>query len=167
MFLALVLVAMLVYLVHMSSPTRIAIYAPTGFWWLIACMAVVLVQILLGTQVREAIDSVSRIADRSAWIPSIQEEFVLHRSFSWIVLLLHVGLFLTLRKLNGVKRIQLALILLILGTILSGVGLSWFDVPAFLQPVHLLLATLCFGVQFMFVLKLSGGVQDSTINELK
>ena len=31
-------------------------FIPLGFWWLIACMAVLLVQILLGTQVREAID---------------------------------------------------------------------------------------------------------------
>ena len=167
MFLALVLVAMLVYLVHKSSPVQVAIYAPTGYWWLIACMAVVLVQILLGTQVREAIDNVSRIAARSEWIPSIQEEFTIHRSFSWIVLLLHVGLFLSLRKLEGVKTLQLALILLILGTIISGVGMSWFDVPAFLQPVHLLLATLCFGVQFMFILKLSRGERESSINELK
>ena len=167
MFLALVLVAMLVYLVHKSAPVQVAIYAPTGYWWLIACMAVVLVQILLGTQVREAIDNVSRIAARSEWIPSIQEEFTIHRSFSWIVLLLHVGLFLSLRKLEGIKTIQLALILLILGTIISGVGMSWFEVPAFLQPVHLLLATLCFGVQFMFILKLSRGERESSINELK
>ena len=167
MFLALVLVAMLVYLVHKSSPVQAAIHAPTGSWWLIACMAVVLVQILLGTQVREAIDNVSRIAARSEWIPSIQEEFTIHRSFSWIVLLLHVGLFLSLRKLEGIKTIQLALILLILGTIISGVGMSWFDVPAFLQPVHLLLATLCFGVQFMFILRLSRGERESSINELK
>lgn len=155
MFLALVIVAMLIYLVHKSSPEQVSVYSPTGFWWLIACMAVVLVQILLGTRVREAIDTVSRIADRSEWISLIDEEFSIHRSFSWIVLLLHVGLLASLRKLEGIKTFQIALILVILATIITGVGMAWFAVPPFLQPVHLLLATVCFGIQFLFVLKLN------------
>lgn len=154
MFLALVLVAMLIYLVHKSSPQQRSVYSPTGYWWLVACISVLLVQILLGTQVREAIDNVSRISDRSQWIASIEEEFTLHRSFSWIVLLLHVGLFFNLRRPEGLRNFQIALILLILGMILSGVGMAWFAVPPFLQPVHLLLATVCFGVQFLFILKL-------------
>jgi len=115
----------------------------------------VLVQILLGTRVREAIDTVSRIADRSEWISSIDEEFSIHRSFSWIVLLLHVGLLASLRKLEGIKTFQIALILVILATIITGVGMAWFAVPPFLQPVHLLLATVCFGIQFLFVLRLN------------
>jgi heme a synthase len=155
MFLALVIVALLVYLVHASSAEKRTLHSTTGFWWLMACIAVLLVQILLGTQVREAIDSVARTTERELWISAIEAEFSFHRSFSWIVLLLHVGLVLTLRKTGELKSLQLALILLILGTILSGVGMAWFAVPAFLQPVHLLLATLCFGIQFFFLLKLS------------
>ena len=155
MFLALALVALLVYLVHVSGRAKKEVSSPTGFWWLAACIAVILVQILLGTQVREAIDSVSRVAAREQWISAIREQFVIHRSFSWIVLLLHVGLIFNLRKIQVLKGFQLSLILLILGTIVTGVGMAWFAVPAFLQPVHLLLATVCFGVQFMFLLKLN------------
>ena len=155
MFLALVIVAMLVYLVHTSSPEKREVYSPTGFWWMMACIAVLLVQILLGTQVREAIDNVAGMAVREAWISSIQAEFTIHRSFTWIVLLLHIGLVVNLRKSQASKGFQLALILLILGTIFSGVGMAWFAVPAVLQPVHLLLATGCFGIQFLFLLKLT------------
>jgi cytochrome c oxidase assembly protein subunit 15 len=153
MFLALALVALLVYLVYNTSGDETRLNSPTAFWWLMACIAVVLVQILLGTQVREAIDAVSRRVIRSEWISSIQAEFVIHRSFTWIVLLLHLGLVFTLRKTGLLKCFQLTLILLILGTILAGLGMAWFAVPAFLQPVHLLLATGCFGVQFLFLLK--------------
>jgi cytochrome c oxidase assembly protein subunit 15 len=156
MFMALGIVALLVFLVHESSPKKEEVHSATGFWWLMACIAVVLVQILLGTQVREAIDSVSRLAEREQWIAAIRGDFIIHRSFSWIVLLLHVGLIFNLRKTQAFKGFQLSLMLLILGTILTGVGLAWFAVPAFLQPVHLLLATLCFGVQFLFLLKLKG-----------
>lgn len=154
MFLALVIVALLVYLVHTSSQKQTGIDSATGFWWLMACIAVVLVQILLGTQVREAIDSIARIAEREQWISAIQAEFTMHRSFSWIVLLLHVGLIFNLRKSQAPKGFLLALIVIILGTILSGAAMAWFAVPAFLQPVHLLLATVCFGVQFFLLLKL-------------
>lgn len=155
MFLALGIVALLVYLVDVSSPRKVVINSPTGFAWLMACIAVLLVQILLGTQVREAIDSVSRLAEREAWISVIGGEFIIHRSFTWIVVLLHVGLVFNLRKTQALKGFQLGLILLILATILTGVGMAWFAVPAFLQPVHLLLATLCFGVQFLFLLRLN------------
>ena len=158
MFLALVIVALLVYLVHLSAPRKTEIYSATGVWWLTACIAVLLVQILLGTQVREAIDNVSRVAVREQWIAGLGTEFTVHRSFSWIVLLLHMGLVLTLRKTEAPKGLQLTLLLLIVGTILSGVGMAWFAVPGFLQPAHLLLATLCFGLQFLFLLKLNRAI---------
>jgi cytochrome c oxidase assembly protein subunit 15 len=154
MFLALVIVAMLIYLVHQSSYEK-EIESSLGFWWLTACMAVLLVQILLGTQVREAIDQVSVSFDRESWIANLGTEFVIHRSFSWIVLILHVGLIVRLYKTEGSKSFALTLILLILGTILSGMGMAYFAVPAFLQPLHLLLATVTFGMQFAFLLRLN------------
>jgi cytochrome c oxidase assembly protein subunit 15 len=164
MFLALVIVAMLIYLVHTSSEHIAVIHSPVAFWWMLVCIAVVLVQILLGTQVREAIDSVSRIAVREQWISGIQEQFVLHRSFSWLVVFLHAGLIFNLRKTRVLKGFQLSLILLILGTILTGLGMAWFAIPAFLQPVHLLLATGCFGLQFLFLLKLNRKEKAALIN---
>lgn len=155
MFLALALVAMLVYLVHISAPRKTMLQSATAFWWLTACIAVLLVQVLLGTQVREAIDGIARIAAREQWISAVQAEFTIHRSFTWIVLLLHAGLLLNLRRSPALKGLQWLLMALVVVTILSGVGMAWFAIPPFLQPVHLLLATLCFGIQCMFLLKLS------------
>jgi len=154
MFLALLIVALLIYLFHQSSYGR-EINSSLGFWWLIASMAVLLVQILLGTQVREGIDRVANIVAREAWIANLGGEFIVHRSFSWIVLILHVGLIVKLHKTEGSKVFALTLILLILGTILTGMGMAYFAVPPFIQPVHLLLATSTFGMQFMFLLKLN------------
>lgn len=155
MFLALVLVAMLVYLVHRSSRhVTTATYSRSASLWLIVCMVTLLVQILLGTNVREAIDAVADVTDRAGWIAAIEQDFTLHRSFSWIVLLVHAGLVLNLGKGHGINGLQLALILLIVGTILSGIGMAWFGVPPVLQPVHLLLATVCFGIQFLFLLRM-------------
>lgn len=154
MFLALVIVALLIYLVHRSSFEK-EIDSSLGFWWLTACMAVLLVQILLGTQVREAIDEVASRAAREQWINNLGTEFLIHRSFSWLVLFLHVGLIVRLYKTEGSKAFALTLILLILGTILTGLGMAYFAVPAFLQPLHLALATVTFGTQFAFLLRLN------------
>jgi cytochrome c oxidase assembly protein subunit 15 len=118
-------------------------------------MVVLLVQILLGTQVREAIDQIAESVAREAWIASLNGEFMIHRSFSWIVLILNGGLALKLRKTQESNAFTLTLILLILGTILTGVGMAYFAIPPFLQPVHLLLATASFGMQFLFLLKIN------------
>lgn len=154
MFLALLIVALLIYIVHQSS-FRTEIPSSLGFWWLMACMTVLLVQILLGTQVREAIDHVTHILVREAWIANLGGAFILHRSFSWLVVIVHVGLIVKMHKTEGSKVFLLTLIVLILGTILTGAGMALFAVPPFLQPVHLLFATLTFGMQFLLLLKLS------------
>jgi cytochrome c oxidase assembly protein subunit 15 len=154
MFLALLIVALLIYLLDQSYERPKEFYSPVVFWLLINCMAVLLIQVLLGTQVREAIDRVAATTARTEWIQAIQGDLILHRSFSWIVLILHSILILNLRKTTGSKTFSIALILLILGTFLTGVGMAYFAVPSFLQPLHLLLATLSFGMQFMLLLKL-------------
>jgi len=155
MFLALLLVALLIYLVH-KSENKPQFPSALGFWWLLASMAMLLVQILLGTQVREALDEVSVNLARELWIENIEcGTFSLHRSFSWILLLVHVGLMIRLHKTQGLKTFPLTLILLLLGTILTGVGMAYFGVPPFLQPLHLLLATITFGFQFLSLLKMN------------
>jgi heme a synthase len=159
MFLALVIVALLVYLINRSSENNlIEPVAAQRVWWLVACIAVLIVQILLGTQVREHVDLVASTYPRVSWLESVGQTFRIHRSFSWIVLILHTGLIFNLWKSPGAKSFSLALILLILSTILTGAGMAYFGVPPFLQPVHLLLATVSFGMQFLLLLRLKGNV---------
>lgn len=153
MFLALVIVAMLVYLIVKSAKEDSHMYHSSTLWWLLACIAVLLIQILLGTQVREAIDRVASLVSRNLWIESIGDDFIIHRSFSWIVFFAHAGLVVNLMKTTGSKAFLIGLILLILGTILTGVSMASFAVSSYLQPLHLLLATVTFGMQFLLLLK--------------
>lgn len=154
MFLALLLVALLVYLVH-ASVEREEIKSSLGYWWLVASMAMLAVQILLGTQVREAIDAVALTTTREKWIESIFETFKVHRSFSWIVLLVHLGFIVRLGKTHGFELFPISIIILVIVTILTGAGMAFFAIPTFLQPVHLLLATITFGMQFLLLLKMN------------
>jgi len=155
MFLALLQVALLIYLVNKTSEKKKLIRSSLGFWWLVASMALLGVQILLGTQVREAIDSVALITTRDKWIDNILETFVIHRSFSWLILLVHIAFIVRLGKTHGFGVFPLTLIVLLVSTIISGAGMAYFGVPPFLQPLHLLLATLTFGMQFLLLLKLN------------
>jgi len=154
MFLALLIVVLIIYLAHEASYGN-RFTSPAGFWWLLAATTATLIQILLGTQVREAIDQVATLVAREEWINNLGGTFILHRSFSWLVFILHVGLILKLRKTEGPKVFPRALILLILGTILTGTGMAYFAVPPFLQPAHLLFATMTFGMQFLLLMKLN------------
>jgi len=161
MFLAMVIVAMLVWLVHRANVHQELIHPAKSISaltnsLLLACMAVLLVQIILGTQVREAIDRVaSEISAREGWISAAGSEFIIHRSFSWAVLILHVILTVKLWKMERANRFVLSVIVLILGTIFTGLGMAWFAIPPFLQPVHLTLATVTFGVQFLLLLRVN------------
>ena len=81
MFLALVLVALLIYLIHLCREPNLPSNS-LGFWWLVASMALLLVQILLGTQVREALDEVAAVFAREKWIENLEgQAFIIHRSF--------------------------------------------------------------------------------------
>lgn len=151
MFLALFIVAILFYLLKLSNPDPqgSTISGPKALRYvLLGCMAALLIQIYLGTKVREMIDLLSSASiPRSGWVERAGLSFLIHRSFSWLVLGFHLALLYLLRKTRGNKTLPLALIILILGTLLTGTGMAYFGVPPFLQPVHLVLATVTFGLQ--------------------
>lgn len=155
MFLAIVIVLLLAYLHHRSATAGRPIAAGKRLAALTTGGIVVLfVQVFLGTEVRSAIDLVSASLARSEWLESIGKPFVTHRTFSWIVLVIQGILVLKIRKTEGLKPLSTALIILILGTFLTGVGMAYLDVPAVLQPLHLLLATMAIGTEALLLFKI-------------
>ncbi len=123
---------------------------------LIGCMVLLLIQVVLGTEVRAVIDRISMSGiDRNSWIGMLGSEFITHRTFSWIVLIAHVILMVQMMKTKGNKALPRALFILILCTLLTGAGMAYFNIPAFLQPVHLLIATMTFGLQLVMLFRLA------------
>ncbi len=125
-------------------------------------------QIILGSQVRESIDQIAIIFGenmRNTWIANLGFEFIIHRSFSLFILALNlylVYLLLTTKDfLNSNFRIVSIILFLIILEILSGAGMAYFAIPSYLQPVHLLIAFLIFGLLFYLYLL----VDSSTKNE--
>lgn len=144
MFLALLMVAILIWLMVNSSETRG--FAADGIKsWLLRGMFVVFIQIFLGTQVREQIDRVASSLPREEWISHIGVNFAIHRTFSWVVVWIVVGIWFKLRKTSAKKSLTLTPFLLILSSLLTGVGMAYGGVPVYLQPVHLVIAVITFG----------------------
>lgn len=159
MFLALVIVAFLVYLLHLSESAASRVNAkPATKWLLTLCMFLLLIQTFLGTEVRSLVDTLANtVIPRMRWVDAIGLPFVVHRSFSWLVLVVNLLFLFRIRKTTMDKIFPLTLLILILGAILTGTGMAYFGIPAFLQPLHLVFATLTFGLQLKMYFGLNTG----------
>ncbi len=115
---------------------------------LIVSMGLTVVQIVLGTQVREAINEIADFLPRSAWVDNLGARFEWHRSFSWALLLANSYLLYRAWPARGYLR---AWTVVMYGTMMmgmiTGIGMAYAAVPAFLQPIHLLVATVLIGMQ--------------------
>jgi heme a synthase len=163
MLLAIVIVFILLYVLARSYAGTLHLNPPKNKARVNRLLLVVLVlsvgQVLLGTQVREAMDIV--IAElgynaRSEWIESLGLTYYIHRSFSILVLASNVLLFTWIRKYSPEQGILVKLALATLGIvgleILTGVTLAYLGMPPLAQPVHLVLAIAMLGIQFVLYL---------------
>ncbi|MHA7130046.1 COX15/CtaA family protein [Algoriphagus namhaensis] len=166
MILALLLVGLLIWIYHLASlslgSSKIRVKVPAKVQWvLVVGIVLMLVQIVLGTQVREQIDIVASSLGnmlRDEWISKTGAIFLVHRSFSLVIMAVHVLFFIwafryTLRKsqINLWSQVLMALVILEIAT---GIGMAYFGIPAFLQPFHLLVGCMITGVQILLFLQL-------------
>ena len=108
-------------------------------------IVIILAQIILGTQVREQIDEISKslnYSQRELWIERLDNIFIIHRSFSWLVLLGSILLFIRSKKYSFLKKNLMFVMSCVLITIALGLIMAYLNMPALAQPLHLLLASL-------------------------
>ncbi|MEM8896014.1 MAG: COX15/CtaA family protein, partial [Bacteroidota bacterium] len=122
---------------------------------LIVSMVLYLIQIALGTQVREVIDQIAVVlpSARDQWIGNLGMEFYIHRSYSLLILGVHLYLgYLLISGLSNYQGEAVFLIKSIIGLIVleiaTGALMAYFAIPSILQPIHLLVASVIFGAQF-------------------
>ncbi len=123
-----------------------------------AVIALTIIQLILGTEVRDQLDAVVKrlgYDNRQGWIDQLNWPFYVHRSFSLLVLGAHLYLIHIIRTAvkNGIiKTFGVILVALVIFEIVTGAVMGYFAVPAFAQPIHILLAVMLVGIQFMIVL---------------
>jgi cytochrome c oxidase assembly protein subunit 15 len=136
--------------------TKPVVYAVT-----LIVLALSVVQIAFGTEVREKIDDVSNRLQggyREDWIASAGGIFYQHRSTAIVVLIANIILYALMRRSFSRHSVQQQLMsftfLIIMLQIVTGILLSYCSLPPYAQAAHIVLASIIFGTQFYLLLNL-------------
>jgi len=112
---------------------------------LIAFIMIIFIQSIFGTMVRMYVDDVSKTLhyeQRETWLADAPVAFLIHRTFSWIVLFAAIYM-AWYGKINpAIKNKLFMLAGIVVFSMLTGITLFYADMPSIAQPIHLLLATL-------------------------
>jgi cytochrome c oxidase assembly protein subunit 15 len=121
---------------------------------LIIALLATLDQIIFGTQVRQQIDTINANMSglsRETWIGQLNGIYRYHQVMAIVVVLLNSFLVWRLMKKKPdfrTKVLVFSIVLILLAEYGAGVFMHNFAIPAFVQPVHLVLAMILFGIQF-------------------
>jgi cytochrome c oxidase assembly protein subunit 15 len=157
MVMALFILALILYLIQATN-NKIKSLKPDKVTrnLIIFVLLTTLVQVVLGTQVRQFVDVQTDIYGEDSpnlWLHNATLSFYMHRSFSIIVVLLNLALAIRIYNLNlGYSKIKWVLAILLL-EVISGMAMYYLDFPFASQPLHLVLASVLFGFQFYLVLE--------------
>lgn len=159
MIAALLNVAALIYLIHLARVDKKYAGRYDAVFHIFTWVAMLfsLIQIGLGTQVRQFIDIQTRsgITDVSVWLQNPDVTFYIHRTFSFVIFFVNLYLFLRNKRLNlGNAKMNWIMLLLLL-EIVTGVLMYYIHFPFGTQAAHLVLAALMYGLQFALILETS------------
>nr|WP_294873244.1 COX15/CtaA family protein [uncultured Pedobacter sp.] len=164
MLLALVILAILVYTYNYAQQMHkaVTIVMAKVVWLKVLIFLAIVVsvlQIVLGTEVREAVDAVSKALmynDRESWLTKVGKIFSYHRDSAMVVLILNIIIYKLVKdRFNGKATAlmvanSIAVVLII--QILTGLILSNFALPPYAQALHILFSTLLFSLQYYLYL---------------
>ena len=154
MLMALFIVALLIYLVYYGGKSFIKTNK-TFKYLILFGLFLTLIQIVLGTQVRQLVDEQAKlfVYDKSMWLNDVPFIYEYHRTFSILVISINMALFLINKKLQlGNNYINYVMLLIVL-EIFTGASMFYFDFPFGTQTAHLVFASIIFGLQFYILLQ--------------
>ena len=163
MIVAIILLSLLIYTTFratadLTRPTLSARAVRLLFITSLALYVLTVVQVLFGSQVREAIEMVSRETPslaRGEWLSKTGVIFLIHRSFSWLVLAASVLLIwwkfrLKIRGLVG--HLIWLNAAFVIAQIIFGVIMDDHAIPPFSQVLHLGISSVMVCAQFFLIL---------------
>ena len=164
MVMALFIVALLAYLIYSTDPrSQNGTYDKKVTLYLWLALGLTLIQIILGTQVRQLVDHQIDLFGENAkemWLVNPSLQFYIHRSFSILVVLLNLFIAYSIsQKKLEYSKINWVLVLLFM-EVITGIVMYYFNFPYSSQPLHLVLASFLFGMQFYLVLEATKGVSS-------
>jgi heme a synthase len=156
MVMALLIVAMILVIIFKSKSTiKPFNYNLTFKYVMIFATMLTLIQVILGTQVRQYVDEQIKAIGyaKSLWLETPELSFYIHRTLSVLVIITTTWLVFLNKKLqSGYKKINTVLMLIIF-EIVTGILMYYFDFPFSTQTLHLVIASILFGVQFYVLME--------------
>ena len=160
MLMALVILALMVYLISEvpeSYKEKNAIFDKRLNLYLKIAIVLSLIQIILGTQVRQLIDEIASSLNhmqRNLWIDLVGTTFKVHRSFAISLVIINFAIFFRNFKLKYRYKLVNFICAVVFFEVLSGIILTYFDMLVLMQPIHLIIASLLFLLQITLYFKL-------------
>ncbi|MCG8183200.1 COX15/CtaA family protein [Tenacibaculum piscium] len=154
----LVIIGLLLWLLFIVSTHKKTTYKYNSLFNKLLIFSVIfsLIQIALGTQVRQFIDEQVKLfgfENKQYSLLNPNLKFYIHRSFTIAIVLVNLGLFyLNQLKNLGYKLINWIVFLLFLETI-TGILMYYAEFPLGTQAIHLLSGAVLFGLQFYLLLQ--------------
>lgn len=117
-----------------------------------AVLGITLLQIVLGTQVREAVDEVAKEllnTGRETWTEKLGAWYGIHRTFYFVVVIGVAAVFYLLRSLQdrSVNLLLWGMFGTLCAEIVLGYVLHYFALPPLAQPLHLTLGVVLFTIE--------------------
>lgn len=164
MLLALVILGIAIYTYNYAKhlykePTVIMYRIAWLKGFLLFTMVISILQIVIGTEVREAIDSIAKSLaynSRDTWVARIGDIFNYHRDLAIIVAMSNFIVYkMVIDRFSGkawplITAHYLVIILVI--QMVSGILLSYFGMPPYAQTIHVLFSMVMFAAQYYLYL---------------
>ena len=148
---------------EVESNSAIAKFSKPIYYISISGIALMIIQIVLGTQVRQQTDEMMDAGiSRELIADGFDVTFFIHRSFSFLIVFAIGYLYLKLRTYISIKRVLNYLIIFTFVEVLAGIILYYFGMQAYAQPIHLLLGLLIFSFFVELYLRLRTDLQSSS-----
>jgi heme a synthase len=117
-------------------------------------LGVIIVQTALGTGVRMYVDDVSKLllyTQREKWLAQMPAIFLVHRTFSWVVVAGCIFLVWLAVKQRVLWGPVLLFVVLVLSSIIIGITMVYASIPAWAQPIHVTLSACIMGQLFYMI----------------
>jgi cytochrome c oxidase assembly protein subunit 15 len=157
MVLALVLLMLLISAALRTYPSENRVLLPNKTHQLgLLLMLLYLAQIIMGSQVREGIDVVSKQlgeAQRGEWVEHLPSIYTVHKYFYYLLAALTAYWYYLLKdyfvQYPIVKKLTYTVCIALICEVVIGISMHRFAIPPIFQPLHLIFATGIFAAVYV------------------
>ncbi len=147
-----------------------SVFTSQNAWISVCVTGLIFAQIVMGSQVREQVDSISKqlgYEQRSAWVAALTGVYDVHKYFYYVLAAAILFLTYQLRTYfsthSMLKKYSYALLIVLFSEVAFGISMHHFGIPPALQPLHLLFAVLLFSVSYVMTVLVFQSQKKSTL----